>query len=289
MTDALVSTGWVAQHLGAPGPSAGSGQAVRVIEVTFDPSLYSDWHLPGALAINWLRDLIEEEDESSGKIPDPERFAALARRLGIHPDDTLVFYGDQGGRHAARAFWVFEYYRHAGALHLMDGGREQWQREGRPTSDEPAHPAPSGYPVPSGRRPELRATAEQIMAALRQAQGDKRDDLTVLDVRTRAEYDGADVRAARGGHIPGAIHVNWEDALNDDKTLKSTAELEQLYAAVPRDAPVAVHCQLGIRAAHTWFVLRHVLGYDRAANYDGSWQEWGNRDDTPVEAEPQNH
>jgi len=270
MTDALVSTDWVAQQLGK--------QAVRVIEVTHDPALYRQWHLPGALAINWLRELIEEESESSGKVVDPERFAALARRLGIHPEDTLVFYGDQGGRHAARALWAFEYYRHVGALHLMDGGKEQWQREGRPTSDERARPEPSGYPMPSGRRPELRATAEQIMAGL------KRDDLAVLDVRTREEYDGTDVRAARGGHIPGAIHVNWEDALNDDRTLRSKDELAALYAAVPRDETVAVHCQLGIRAAHTWFVLRHVLGYDRAANYDGSWQEWGNRDDTPIDA-----
>jgi thiosulfate/3-mercaptopyruvate sulfurtransferase len=90
------------------------------------------------------------------------------------------------------------------------------------------------------------------------------------------------VRGA-GGHIPGALHVEWEQAMNDDKTFKSKAELASLYGAVPRDATVAVHCQLGVRAAHTWFALRHVLGYERVKNYDGSWQEWGNRDDTPIE------
>jgi thiosulfate/3-mercaptopyruvate sulfurtransferase len=265
MTDALVSTAWVAEQLGKPG--------VRIIDVSSEPQLYAGWHLPGAVAIDWMRELIEEEDESSGKIPDPERFAAMCRRLGLQPDDTLVFYGDKGGRHA-------------GALHLMDGGREQWQREGavlslskdRPTATGPVSVEPSGYPVPSGRRLELRATIDQITRSMSNA------DYTVLDVRTQGEYDGTDVRAARGGHIPGAVHIFWEDALTPDTTLRPRDELAQLFAAVPRDNTVAVHCQLGVRAAHTWFVLRHVLGYARAQNYDGSWQEWGNREDTPIES-----
>jgi len=217
MTDALVSTEWVAQRLGKPG--------LRVIEVSHEPELFADWHLPGAVAINWQRELIEEEDESSGKVVDPERFAALARRLGLRLNDTLIFYGDQGGRHAARALWMFEYYCHPGALHLMDGGREQWQREGRPTAAGPTPVEPSGYSVPWQRRAELRATLEQITLSLSKGAP---NTLTVLDVRTREEYDGTDVRAARGGHIPGALHILWEDALNDDKTLRSKEELAQL-------------------------------------------------------------
>ena len=267
--DVVVSTAWVAERLGKAN--------VRIIDVPTASGGYASGHLPGAVAIDWQRELIEREDESSGMVIDPHRFAGLARKLGIRPDDSLVFYGDGGGRHAARAHWTFEYYRHPGALHWMDGGRERWRAEGRPISDEAPEVEPSAYPMPSARQPELRIAAADIRSRIGQP------DFVVLDVRTAEEYAGTDVRAARGGHIPGATHVFWEDALAPDKSLLPREELAALYASIPRDAEVAVHCQLGVRAAHTWLVLRHVLGYQHARNYDGSWQEWGNREDLPVE------
>src|SRR3990172_2975700 len=174
MASALVSTGWVAERLAL--------RAVHVIDVPFDPGTYSDGHLPGALLIDWRRELIEREDESSGMVIDPSRFAALARRLGVRPDDTLVFYGDQGGRHACRALWTFEYYRHPGPLHLMDGGRERWRREGRPTTDELPEVEPSDYPVPTQREEGLRVGWQEIQSRLGSS------DFAVLDVRTREEY-----------------------------------------------------------------------------------------------------
>ena len=273
MTDALVSTSWVAERLDEPG--------TRVIEVSITRlQAYDGGHLPGAVAIDWQGELIEREDESSGIVIDPERFAALARRLGLRPEDTLVFYGDAGGRHAARAFWTFEYYRHSGPLHLMDGGREAWEREGRPlTAEAPAAAAlePSDYAAPLGPDESLRATREELAARLGE------DGFTVLDTRTRGEYEGTDVRSARGGHMPGAAHVFWEEAVAADGSFRPRAELAALYGRLAREGTIAAHCQLGVRSVHTWFVLRHILGYPNVKNYDGSWQEWGNRQDTAIE------
>lgn len=272
MSDALVSTDWLAARLDAPNQRIVEVSAARLED-------YERAHIPSAVAMDWRRDLIAEEDESSGLIIDPEFFAALARRLGIHPDNTLVFYGDIGGRHAMRALWTFEYYRHPGDLHVLDGGREKWQAEGRPMTAERAPIQPSSYTVPTGRKPEIRATREQVLAALKDGAN------AIVDTRTEDEHTGVDVRAKRGGRIPGAVHRLWEDTLAEHGALKPRAELEALYAGIARDAMVTTYCQLGVRAAHTWFVLQHVLGYPNVRNYDGSWREWGDRDDTPIEAE----
>lgn len=272
MSEALVSTGWLAERLDAPNQRIIECSAARLED-------YERAHIPGAVVIDWRRDLIEEEDESSGLIIDPEFFAALARRLGIHPDDTLVFYGDTGGRHAMRALWTFEYYRHAGDLHVVDGGREKWQAEGLPMTSERAPIQPSSYTVPSARKPGIRATREQVLASLNDGAQ------TIVDTRTEAEHTGADIRAKRGGRIPRSVHRFWKDTLAENSALKPRAELEALYAGIDRNDTVTTYCQLGVRAAHTWFVLHHVLGYPNVRNYDGSWREWGDRDDTPIEGE----
>lgn len=270
MSDALVTTSWVAERLGAPG--------VRVIDVPSSGDGYAGGHLPGAVEVAWKRDLVPVEDESSGHVIDAERFASLASRLGVAPEDTLVFYGDEGGRHACRAFWTFAYYRHRGAMHLMDGGRERWRSEGRELSTEPPAIDATTYPLPASTDDSLRATRAEIEAHL----GD--ESYAVVDARTPGERAGEDVRAARGGRIPGSIGLFWKECVADDgASFRSREELAELCASIPREATVAAHCQLGMRSAHMWFVLRHVLGYERVKNYDGSWQEWGNAPDTPIE------
>ncbi|MCH7580768.1 MAG: sulfurtransferase [Chloroflexi bacterium] len=271
MTDALVTTAWLAQHAADPG--------LRIFEVSQEPASYASGHIEGALAIDWKADLIERADESSGKVIDAGRFVTLARKLAIQPDDTLVFYGDQGGRHATRALWTFEYYRHPGKLHWVDGGRELWQREGRPLTTAVPNMATSSYPDPPAPDYSIRATLTDLVAGLDNA------DLTVIDTRSPDEYAGSDIRSARGGRIPGARNVFWKTSLAESTALLPKARLEQLYAGVSQTAAVAAYCQLGVRAAHTWFILRHVLDHPDAKNYDGSWQEWGNLPDTPIEKE----
>ena len=266
MTDALVTTAWLAQHAADPG--------LRIFEASQEPASYASGHVEGALAIDWKADLIERADESSGKVIDAGHFVMLARQLAIQPGDTLVFYGDQGGRHAARALWTFEYYRHPGKLHWVDGGREVWEQEGRPLTTTVPNAAPSAYPESPAPDYTIRATLTDIVA-----------DLAVIDTRSPDEYAGTDVRAARGGRIPGAQHIFWKASLAESTALLSKAQLEQLYAAVSHSGAVAAYCQLGVRAAHTWFILRHVLDHPDAKNYDGSWQEWGNLPDTPIENE----
>jgi thiosulfate/3-mercaptopyruvate sulfurtransferase len=275
-SEVLVSTEWVADHLNDPG--------VRIIESNEDPLLYSTGHIPGAVEVDWTRDL---NDPVRRDYLGREGFEALMRRIGATRDTTVVFYGDRNNWWATYAFWVFQLFGHDKAK-VMDGGRIKWVNEGRPLSTEtPSHPE-SDYRAPERDDHRIRAFRDEV---LRHVEGRK----PLIDVRSPAEYSGERLHmpdypnegALRGGHIPGAANVPWAKAVNpDDGTFKPAEELRALYeqeAGLKPQDDVIVYCRIGERSSHTWFVLTHLLGYERVRNYDGSWTEWGNLVGVPIE------
>lgn len=268
---ALVDPDWLQQRL--------DDSNVRILESSTDKGEYDRAHIPGALWVDHFADLLKSGDDSRGEVVTPEQFARLMGRLGIGPETTVVWYGDRHNSYAIRGYWTMDYHQHRGDFFVLDGGRERWLAEGRPATRDVTSIVTAEYPTPVTWTNENRATWEQVQAAIGQPQS------VILDVRSPEEHSGQNRRAARGGHIPGAVNVEWTETTAAPNVLKPEDELRELYESrdVTPDKEVIVHCQLGVRAAHTWFVLKHVLGYSNVKNYDGSWAEWGNRPDLPIE------
>jgi len=262
----LVDTDWVASHLDDPN--------VRIVEVDVDTSSYDQGHIPGAVGWNWTTQLC---DTVVRDVTPPAELAALLGGSGIAPDTTIVLYGDNNNWFAAWAFWQLEMYGHDD-VRIMDGGRAKWVAEGRPlATDTPSHEAAS-YPVPE---PDL--TVRSFLPEVQKAVDGGRTGL--VDVRSPAEFTGEILAppglpetCQRGGHIPGAANIPWGKAVNEDGTFRSADELRALYegAGITPDRPVITYCRIGERSSHSWFVLKHLLGYEDVRNYDGSWTEWGN-------------
>ncbi len=274
-TTPLVEPEWLKENLGKPG--------VKVVEVDYDPrTAYNLGHIPGALLIDWRRDLNKYPERD---IIDKEGFEALMSKLGIKNTDFVVLYGDYNNWFAAFAYWIFKIYGHE-KVALLNGGRKKWIELGYPMEKgEPPKPEPSNYKV---ERVDLtlRAYFIDVMKSL------WRNDVALVDVRSPAEYKGEvtappeypNEAAQRGGHIPGAVNIPWSLAVNEDGTFKPVEELRRLYEekGVTPDKEVIVYCRIGERAAFTFFVLRELLGYKRVRVYDGSWSEWGNMVGAPV-------
>jgi len=274
--DVLVSTDWVSQHLQDP--------QIRIVESNEDPLLHGTGHIPGAVEIDWTRDL---NDQVRRDYLDHQGFSALMQRLGIGKDTTVVFYGDRNNWWATYAYWVFQLFGHAKAK-IMDGGRIKWTKENRQLSREVPQYPPADYQAKARDDKKIRAFREQVLDHLK-SKG------RLIDVRSPAEYTGERLHmpeypnegALRGGHIPGAANVPWARAVNpDDGTFKPASDLKAIYEGEARLSPqddVVVYCRIGERSSHTWFVLTHLLGYPKVRNYDGSWTEWGNLVGVPIE------
>ena len=271
----LVSTGWVRDHLKAPG--------VRLVEVDVDTKAYEAGHLPGAVGFNWETQL---QDRVRRDIVSREGFAALVGNAGITRDDTVVLYGDHNNWFAAYAFWLFKLYGH-GDVRLMDGGRVKWlNEEGRPLTSETPAPRPARY-VASGPDARLRARVGDVLAALETRSHD------LVDVRSPDEFSGKVIAppgmsetAQRGGYIPTAKSVPWSTAVAPDGAFKPVEELRRIYveqAGLDPARPTIAYCRIGERSSHTWFVLRHLLGFEDVSNYDGSWTEYGSMVGLPIE------
>src|SRR3954453_1685389 len=295
--DVLVETQWVEDHL--------ADDSIRIVEVDENPALYAEAHIPGAIGFDWKKDL---QDQVKRDFLGPQEFGDLFGSRGISNDHQVVLYGDRNNWFAAYTYWYLKYYGHDN-VRLMNGPREKWISEGRPTStDVPAFEA-GNFGAQSGDE-AIRAMRDEVMDKVS-------SDTSLVDVRSPAEYSGELIAMAgyeqeggqraghtpgaaagagaqggerggrrRPGHTPGAASVPGPQGVKEDGTFKSADELRELYTnkgVVNGDKPIIAYCRIGERSAHTWFVLHELLGQQDVKNYDGSWTEWGNLVNVPIE------
>ena len=277
---ALVSPEWVAERLDEFGAD---DDAYRLVEVDVNTAFYERGHAPGAVGLDWERDLRAAD---SHDITTPTELEALLGANGISEDTTVVAYGDNSNWFATHFYWQLTYYGHPD-VRIMDGGRGYWTDHGYPLSTDSVDPPSVDYgrSLSPPANPEVRASREDVLDAIG-------TDTALVDVRLDEEYrgeitapPGIDEVAMRGGHVPGAVNAFWGDNIQADERFKSLAELRALYDAhgIEPSDDVIVYCRIGERSSITWFVLSELLGYDSVRNYDGSWTEWGNMIGTPIE------
>ena len=270
--DVLVEPDWLERRL--------DDDSLRVLEIDEDPAAYAVGHIPGAIGLDWRRDL---QDPVRRRFLGPDELGRLLGERGVSNDHLVVVYGDRNNWFAAFGYWYLRYYGHDN-VRLLNGPRERWIADGRPTETAlPAH-APTSFTA-RGRNEAIRAQRDEVLLALE-------GELVLVDVRSPGEYAGRPAAAGTGGegaqrlgHIPGARSVPWAQAVNEDGTFKPADELRDLYRRnqVLGGEPIITYCSIGERSAHTWFVLHELLGASNVKNYEGSWTEWGNLVDVPIE------
>jgi thiosulfate/3-mercaptopyruvate sulfurtransferase len=283
----LVETSWLAEHLQDPD--------LRIVDMrgyvrTMDENgiqeahyigaldEYEQSHIPGAVYIDWTRDIVDVNDEIKAQIAPARRFADMMDRLGIGDPHLVVAYdAHPASQFATRLWWALKYYGHDRVV-VLNGGLPKWKRENLPMVDTiPAYPAATFTP---DVQPQFRATAEDVLKLL------GRGDVALVDARDHGQYTSALVRKpGRPGHIPGALNIPREELMDPTTgTFRSNKELEQVFtkAHVLPEQRIVAYCNGGVAATSVLFTLA-MLGYPSLTNYDGSWNEWGERQDLPVE------
>jgi len=272
--DVLVETDWLAEHAKDP--------KVRVFEVDVDTTAYEQGHVAAAIGLNWKTDL---QQHPVRDLIDKKQLEALLSKSGVTPDTTIVAYGDNNNWFAAWFFWLLKYYGHKN-VKLVNGGRAKWIAEKREIVTEAPTYTKTEYRA-AGPDASVRALREYVLERVI-GNGAK-----IVDVRSPKEYAGELLApenlpqegAQRAGHIPGAQNVPWATAVAEDGRFKSAEELRQIYGGKGIDGKgeTIAYCRIGERSAHTWFVLKYLLGHERVRNYDGSWTEWGSLIGVPIE------
>jgi thiosulfate/3-mercaptopyruvate sulfurtransferase len=283
----LVSAEWLKAHL--------DDRDLRVVHVSPNRRVYNRGHVPGAIYSDLHRELALRgrapdtgDAEREWLVPTREQTEAVLRRWGVGKGDRIVLYDDVGlNRHAIRGYWLLRLYRFpSDRLHVLDGGIKAWRRVGGATTRETAEAEEPRRPVTLGELDDsLIASYDEVRAWSAEADRDG-GPTRILDVRTIGEYVGTDLRARRGGHIPGARQRLFSDFLTDDGTFRPVAEILAMVRASGADPSDvrATYCQGGVRAALAWFALHELGGLKGVKSYAGSWEEWGNRTDCPVAA-----